>query len=347
MCNNFSIVMQRIQMKFIVTDSIKEIEEYWNELCPESDMHFYQTYLFAEQCVCYRKTSISAIKRKNTKCMFVIQFNKERPVCIAPLIIDQYPEKTVRLLGYGTNAGYLDFIYKDGKYVESTLKHCLELFNGYRVEFTFVPETSPLCGLMEKMEKFSNYEIKLRSYEQYFNGLSKSTRQNIRTAYNRLNKDRRLYEMVCYKRDSDIFDKCLGKCNTIYHKRKAEWRQEKPVGKIREKIFLKRDVIYASSRKSKSSVLAVLYIDGICCAFFLGFVFTNYIHIPRLAIDTAYARYSPGIILINEFLKKIVSTKENYIFDLCRGDESYKSKLGGKETNTFRLAGRTSENSVL
>ena len=40
---------------------------------------------------------------------------------------------------------------------------------------------------------------------------------------------------------------------------------------------------------------------------------------------------------MNEYLKKIRNS-ERYVFDLCRGDEKYKSSLGGEKSITYRLS---------
>lgn len=49
---------------------------------------------------------------------------------------------------------------------------------------------------------------------------------------------------------------------------------------------------------------------------------------PRLAIDTSFSRYSPGILLILEATKLWMN--EGIVdFDMCRGDERYKKEMGG------------------
>lgn len=326
-------------MEFLVTSNIETIEEYWKALCQNDDIRFYQTYLFAKTCVDYRKSSLSAIKNKNTKCSFVVEFENQKAVCIAPLNIDKTPTKIVRLLGHGTNAGYLDFIYNDGKYVRPMLEYCRKLFDNYQFEFTFVPEYSPLVELMCISKEFSNYRICMGEYDEYFSSLSKNTRQNIRTSYNRLKKDEREIELQILKKADECFEKKLKECNRIYEKRKLYWKKQGKVdNKFRQWIFLKRDVIYKTCRESDSGIIVLLNIDKTCSAFFVGFTFNNGIYIPRLAINMEYSRYSPGIVLVNEYLKTIQTNfNEDYIFDLCRGDESYKSKLGGIKTTTYTL----------
>ena len=58
----------------------------------------------------------------------------------------------------------------------------------------------------------------------------------------------------------------------------------------------------------------------------------------EVQVVTGYPNY-PGMILINEYLKSLPCNQE-YIFDLCRGDEKYKSSLGGVKSMTYRLTKR-------
>ena len=53
--------------------------------------------------------------------------------------------------------------------------------------------------------------------------------------------------------------------------------------------------------------------------------------VPKLAIDSDYSFYSPGVIMISEYIKKLCSNNNNneYYIDLSRGDERYKTVLGG------------------
>lgn len=325
-------------MEFIVVKSIRKAKKYWRELVSDLDTNYYQTYPFAKACYIYRKTSISSIIHGNLMSRFVIAMENGEVVCIAPLDIEKNPKKVIHILGHGTNAGYLDFIYRDPQYVIPTYLYCQKKYKDYKFDFIFVPEYSPLVGVLNVSERFSCYKIYVDDYEKYFSGLSKGTRQNIRTAYNRMTTDGRKYELKLYTRSSKEITYELSKCNEIYQKRRLDWIDDaKEVSDMRKRIFLARDVIYEALRRGRAErgVLAVLYIDGQQSAFFIGFSYDNGIYIPRLAIDTEYARYSPGMILINEFLKEHGNC--DYEFDLCRGDENYKSKLGGAETKTYRL----------
>lgn len=315
-----------------------QVKKAWGQLLQNNTKDIYQQYEFNRLFFMYRKTSVSNRKRRNTACRFIVGLEKGEVVCIAPLAIDKTPEKTVRLLGHGTNAGYLDYIYKESRYVEELHNYIKNKYVGYKFDYIFIKEKSPLVKLMHVSETFNNYAIYLSKYEEYFNSLSKSTRQNIRTAYNRMNTDNYIFSLEIYDGNSRIDEEQLIKINELYHKRKADWNGGVATSEQMRKRYLKRDVIFKGARKLDNPVIAVLNINNNIAAFFVGFSYTNGICIPRLAIDTDYGRYSPGMILINEYLKKVSDIPNTgFTFDLCRGDEKYKSSLGGKKSITYRL----------
>ena len=323
-------------MEFFKTANIKKVKKYWQQLISNDDKRVYQSYDFNKLCYKYRKSSLSAIKKRNTKCLFIVLVDKNIPLCIAPLNIDTTPRRTVRLLGHGTNAAYLDFIYNDPQYAKIMYRYIAENFIGYEFDFIFVPQYSPLIDEMDVCENFSNYSIGVTDYAEWFANLSKSTRQNIRTAYNRIQTDQHIYSLKEYKATDCEFESQISICNDIYQKRRLDWGiGATKIGKLKSVLFLKRDVVYNFLR-CKKGVLTILFIDDKVSAFFVGFEFDNGIYIPRLAIDTTYSRYSPGVVLINEYLK----VHTNFIFDLCRGDEGYKKQVGGINTMTYRLKKR-------
>jgi len=315
---------------------IYPLKRIWKELTANDSVNIYQSYEFNVLYYHYRKSSLSNIRINNTKCKFIVAYENGKAKCIAPLILDQHPEKCIRLLGHGTNAGYLNYIYQESKYVKELHKYIEMKYKEYKFDYIFVKENSPLVDVLKSVDTFNNYAIQLEDYETYFGSLSKSTRQNIRTAYNRMKTDGMTYELEVFNSFQDLGEHKLKELNRLYHKRKADWNNGIAIDERTQKKFLKRDVIYMGVRKLDNPVVAMLLINSKIAAFFIGFSFENGVCIPRLAIDTNFGRYSPGMVLINEYLK-ILPYEYKYTFDLCRGDEKYKSFLGGKKSITCRL----------
>ena len=65
-------------------------------------------------------------------------------------------------------------------------------------------------------------------------------------------------------------------------------------------------------------------------------------YVPRLCINDQYAKYSPGIILINETVKSLLSNQTHRL-DLMLGDEPYKTAMGGVLTYNYSLQTTTEE----
>lgn len=65
----------------------------------------------------------------------------------------------------------------------------------------------------------------------------------------------------------------------------------------------------------------------------------DHLLMPRLAIDTSFGRYSPGILLILEAAKRWM-TEGVVDFDMCRGDERYKKEMGGINEPLCRIETR-------
>lgn len=325
-------------MKIRFYKHICSVQRYWKEIIPDNHVRFYQTYMFNRICYNYRKSSLSNIKKGNCQCCFAVAFRNDKPVCIAPLIIDIKPNSVVGLLGTGTNAGVLDFIYN-----ENTLcSDIIELYNACRMRFSnadflfyFVPEFSPLVKEMNIREKYSNYAVHLDSYEQYYSTLSKNTKQNIRTAYNRLNREELTYTLEIVDKNSENIERIIEELNEIYLKRRLVWNDSANLPSARKRrMIAKRDVVYQTMRKTDAARICQLKINDVVAAFFMGYEVENRFYVPRLAIGEGFEKFSPGMILINEFQKLVPN---HFVFDLGRGDESYKSRLNGAVYWTYQL----------
>lgn len=334
-----------MEVRFFST--IWQVKKYWLQIIKNESELIYQTYSFNKLCYLYRITSISNIKSRNTKCCFAVLFRGNIPVCIAPLIIEKSPEYLVCLLGTGTNAGYLDFIYNTKTAKEeiiSLFQACKTKYSTAVFKFIFVKNESPLVDEMKHQNEFNNYAIHVSKYETYFSGLSKSTRQNIRTAYNRIRTDGLNYELKRYDKNSLQLNKIISILNIIYQKRRMIWMKCSKMPSTRTMVKIqKRDIVYQTMRELPQSVIYTLRINHKDAAFLMGYEYKSRIYVPRLAIDDIFDKYSPGFILINECLKYLA--KENFIFDLGKGDESYKSKLGGSITTTYLLYDKALSNS--
>ena len=104
-------------------------------------------------------------------------------------------------------------------------------------------------------------------------------------------------------------------------------------------ISILKRILYFSNIERKTDVLSVISvshkvflseinIDGNCAAFCEGFRDRKgTLTIVRVATNSDYYKYSPGQILLIDTIENIKDSVQ--YFDLTRGTEEYKFKLGG------------------
>ena len=166
--------------------------------------------------------------------------------------------------------------------------------------------------------------------------LSSSVRQNIRTAYNRMNRDGINFRLEIFDADRPIDDKTWKDLMDLYFSRLFSKYKSKLVGNIfsrwKQKFIyyrIKHDTL--SLHYLPNSFHAILY-DGDRMMAFMNGLKTHdgkVVAVPRLAIDADYRFYSPGYVLVVEVLRYIASHPVLQELDLSRGDEKYKLDTGG------------------
>ena len=182
----------------------------------------------------------------------------------------------------------------------------------------------PQCGIGLK-----------NSYEEYFAGLSKHTRQNIRTAYNRLNTDGRTYSMEIW-RDKKIPRRLMNQLlDRMYERKISEYGIS--VNRLKLAYIKNIDFQTAYQRTWKDNYCAIFRVDGEIAAFLLGVISGASLLVPRLAINEEFERYSPGILMLNELAKTFDESQEIRFIDLQSGAEPYKLTMGGQVYNHYVL----------
>ena len=170
--------------------------------------------------------------------------------------------------------------------------------------------------------------------EAYQKMLSKHSRQNIRTAKNRLAKDG-IDLTFCY--DDDKVDKEI--CRQmrevrVIAKQNALFQQKSLPRKIGSKIKQGLTYKYPSYLpfcSDEDSKMLTVYDGDTLCGFFNYGIDKHHKTIVLMAVGTneRYARYSPGILALYSFICSKIEEKNIVCFDFTRGDEPYKFALGG------------------
>lgn len=162
--------------------------------------------------------------------------------------------------------------------------------------------------------------------------LSKNSRQNLRTASNRLQKDGKA---LVFNDDDQQVDRqeCMklreAKLSVKYADFSLFWKYKY---RIINRLRYTFPFLTPITHYTKSKVMTAYDEEGKLRAFF------NYgydpddkaIRIMAAGTDLDFARYSPGMLLMHQFILKSIQEGKLQVIDFTRGDEKYKFALGGE-----------------
>lgn len=323
----------------------QEVRAAWMDLEKGKDMSYFQSYNWYMSILPYQLKDNWLHEN-----LFVVVEKNGLPALIAPLTIVKhnwlhYNQKGVYLMGRNGWSDYLNFIYRDfdGEAVEALFSDIKEKFGINDWFFEQLKESSALCSyIIDRKTVLGDFKkvcvaLELpESEDEYLACLSKSVRQNIRTARNRLAKDGKVLRFVLDDKDIDkqkleaLRAGRLGKKNYEPNiiKRCKSWMKE---------LLKFHYPDYLPFYVDKESHVMVAYEGAEAKAFFNYGLDKPRQNIVLMAVgtDESFARYSPGMLLMLEFIKEQISLKEMNVVDFTRGNEFYKYALGGKDHFIF------------
>jgi len=264
---------------------------------------------------------------------------------ILPLKVDSYNKRLYILTG--DIAGICNAVCP---YVDETAKELISatiIFlkkkykNGWEYRMHDIPLRSSLVEILVQNGAYridrGSYHIPVdsfESYDSYLYSLGKNIYKNIRKAYNHLSSDGISISLHCFTSVNPPSRNLLLTIWKLYFFRKLAWikRSDTFMRRIVCRIKAFQQVFLGRQTKSMfqllESELYVLKINNKVSAFMHTYVHQNHVLMPKLAIDKTFSRYSPGILLIQEAMKQFIE-RGITDFDLCRGDERYKTEVGG------------------
>lgn len=302
------------------------------------------SFLFPYQSYTYNSISYQCFRfqtsRLKEKYYFYIYYDESKPKLIMPLMLKK---GVFYIFGDFESVGALDFVYPQNisaKDFDNAFKE-LRQIHKEKLCLNHINEKSRLSDYIRSNElshdgKFREtgsqicVKIQFEEYGNYYKSLSKSNRQNLRTSYNRLEKDG-LTNRLVVDRKIDINNAAYKNEFSLYIKREDE-RQHKHRDFFSAMRLKYLDPVTVSLRKLDGVFDFKLYIDKQLAAFMAGIKSeANEIIVPKLAIDSQLGKYSPGKLLINESIKYLLNNTSIKTLDLSKGNEKYKYDMGGKE----------------
>ncbi len=349
-----------VEIKLIrKTDDMVPLYDDWSKLETGNDMTCFQTFFWNSLLVEQWKHSI--YDKQFSKIYFYIVKKNGQVKIIAPLLVQSVSvhfmdigrKKGIYFLGTNGATDYLNFIYDEfDKDAFNRLFQALHTdFKGYKIRLELIREKTKVNYFLRD----NNYHLSghftsasvhvFDSPEEYTKILSKNTRQNIRTAINRVKKDKLDYELsiltgrqpfqlvknldaIHSTRVADIRKKELSK---NYVKRFYMSVQNKIVA-MKEKKY---NIILENMTNNENSVFVIVKLDKQIVGYLYGIKDKNVIRILQNCYDKSVGRYSPMFrgcydFILGECTYHKFGVEE---IDFTRGDESYKYKLGCEENN--------------
>lgn len=301
-------------------------------------------YLFPYQSYEYNQVSYRCFRfqthRLNEKYFFYVYYQDKKPKLIMPLMLKQ---KKLYIFGDFESVGALDFIYPEevspGDFAEAftelrkihTEELCINKLNirSKLYDFLLLQGQEKLVNLRQTRSQ-TCVKIMFNDYDSYYNSLTKSNRQNLRTAYNRLEKDGLSWKLAV-DRKIRLHSKSYQDEFAIYVKRESE-RDNESRGFFSKLRLKYTDPVTVALRNMDNSYDFKFYIEKDLAAFMLGFESeSKEVIIPKLAIDSNFSKYSPGKLMINEAVKFLINNSNIRTLDLSKGSEKYKYDMGGEE----------------
>ena len=282
---------------------------------------------------------IRNILKNRGKMAFYVVYDASEPLIIAPIFAKN---KIVTVAGTDEFFDYVDLFYRrdiEKGCLKDAFASLMDFFRSrgnFVVRWNYIPEESIsrefLLDSKCKFKLIDNTEISFLKYENYLSMLSKSTKQNLRTAENRLKRENKTFKLLSSLCEP-LSDEILQQCIDIYCERQREKYEKGLFNQLMIKTF---NYSTEMLRKRKGIIMA-LTIDENVAAFMFGYIndVRKSYEVPKLAISEKYAFYSPGMILVNRSIQLFADMTDIRVLDLCRGTEQYKIKMGGKIYHTY------------
>lgn len=277
------------------------------------------------------------IKEHVRRKMIFHYFNSSDGECIIPLVIYNKKKIITGISNY-QRLDYEDIITSTTN--TSFLTECFHLikneYTNYKINIENINQNSSYYTLFNKFMQVSDTCISidtLGNYDKYLSSLSKHQRQNIRTAYNKISKNNFAIKLERYDKNRPIPSSIWKACLRIYDE-----RHNFSYSIIQEWIAHQLNAFTHVLKKADGWQINILFHRNTPIAYMAGLCHSKQqsYYIPRLCINNNYREYSPGILLLTETIQLQIKDNIRYV-DLMRGDEPYKTAMGGTPHFNYHL----------
>ena len=336
-------------IKYHTLIDIDTLESSWRLLENGADMTYFQRFD-------WYKMLATLNNRVSHKCFVTViaeVIKDNHTVVIAPLWVvrkdfGKYNHRGVYFFSRGQWSDYQNFIYADfdSQAVNELLRDVKKQYDVSNFIFEDVPVKSALFQYIN--EKYTHLvdegNVCVEFYipenlEAYHKMLSKNARQNIRTAFNRAEKDGISFSFDFDDKNVNIEDfKAFREAHLGDKIRKGGTTlKSKLVYFISTKILGRGVYSFApytpfQNDKSAHFITCRNQEGKLCAAYCYGIdKIHNSVVLMAVATNGEFYKYSPGILSIYKFVIEQMEKKGYSRIDFTRGNEKYKFVLGGQK----------------
>ena len=336
-------------IRYVPAKDLERIQDEWKALETGEEMTLFQSYEWYQMLL----EKYIPEDTKNFESVYAVVKADGKACMIAPLWIIKRSFRILNkkggyIIGRFSFSDYLNFIYLtfDADAFDFLMKdlrrrYCIKkiCFEDFRESTSIYQHVIKSYSIIEN-KKFPCVTLQLpHTIEEYNKMLSKNSRQNLRTANNRLQKDGKA---LIFNDDDQQVDRqeCLRLREaklSVQFSSVSKWRKYKYriINHLRYSFPFFTPVTYYPHSK----IMTAYDGQGKLRAFF------NYaydynkktIRIMAAGTDLDFARYSPGMLLMHQFIEEAIKQGQLEIVDFTRGGEPYKFALGGNLCYNHRV----------
>lgn len=345
-------------------EALPELKLVWERLEQGADMTAFQSYDWYQNLQAIHQAERTKNLFRELRYMTV--FCKDRPILIAPLEIHksgvgykQYgAPRGVYFIGRLGYTDYLNFVYDEFNpdAAEALIAYVSKAYSQRKFYFDRMLEsTASYQYLCSKYRGESNpiqcaALVLPATFEEYRSLLSKSTKQNIRTANNRAKKNDLLLTHELIHDEDPAVKEAIIALNAQRHdkKNKASRSQMSTAGRIYcffAEIYRKLFSVPLDVVRVSKNTFCFLVKDGEKIVSFFWGIRNDYLHeyyVILAGVDKEYEWYSPNIshlyLFVEEYYQQ--ARQDIRIIDFTRGGEGYKKTIGCtvRRTNSLRFS---------
>lgn len=282
--------------------------------------------------------------------IITVRDQQDQLIGIAPCFIETTVERgrVVRLIGCVDVTDYVDLIV-DPLHLEETLTALTDFWKQSQAEFDWLdfcnlPESSPVYAQLPILLQTNAFEVTVKQqevcpmielptdWETYVDSLDKKERHELRRKLRRAEgaDEQVAWYIVDHGHDLTAESERFLALMAASQEQKQIFLQNP-----QNRDFFNRIVPILHERGWLQ--MSFLTVDGLPAATYLNFLYEGHVQVYNSGLNVSqYSHLSSGIVLLAYNIRWAI--EHGYrVFDFLRGNESYKYRMGAKDTRVFNL----------